>query len=63
MNSAKRGVIATSMLVMTVILFTGFAPKPKEYTINTDASSATWIGRSVAGQHSGTVYISSGNCW
>jgi polyisoprenoid-binding protein YceI len=60
MNSAKRGVIATSMLVMTVILFTGFAPKPKEYTINTDASSATWIGRSVAGQHSGTVYISSG---
>jgi polyisoprenoid-binding protein YceI len=53
-------VIATSMLVMTVILFTGFAPKPKEYTINTDASSATWIGRSVAGQHSGTVYISSG---
>lgn len=60
MKYVKQKMIIIGILLMTGILFTGVAPKPKEFTIDTDASSATWIGRSVAGQHSGTVYISSG---
>lgn len=60
MKNIKQQVIITSALALAVVLFTGFAPKPKEFTIDTDASSATWIGRTVTGQHSGTVYVSSG---
>lgn len=52
--------MVTYSVVIAAILFTGFAPKPKVFTLDTDASSATWIGRSMAGQHSGTVYVSSG---
>jgi polyisoprenoid-binding protein YceI len=48
------------LLMIVLVAFTGFTPRPKTFIIDTDASSATWIGRSVAGQHSGTVYISSG---
>jgi polyisoprenoid-binding protein YceI len=52
--------ILISGLLIVVITFTGFVPRPKVFKVDTDASSATWIGRSIAGQHSGTVYISTG---
>jgi polyisoprenoid-binding protein YceI len=48
------------LLMIVLVTFIRFAPRPKTFMIDTDASSATWVGRSVAGQHSGTVYVSSG---
>jgi polyisoprenoid-binding protein YceI len=45
-----------SACVLTI--FTGLAPKPKTFTIDTDASSATW--HLTPDQHSGMVFISSG---
>lgn len=59
MNRVRRQLLSIILLVVP-ILFSGFTPKPKIFTVDTDASSATWMGRTVTGKHSGTVYISGG---
>lgn len=46
--------------IIILILLTGSAPAPKTFTIDTDSSLATWRWHSGQEQHSGTVYISSG---
>lgn len=60
MRKVNQRMCISGLLMFVLITFMGFVPRPKTFMIDTDASSATWIGRSVAGQHSGTVYISSG---
>lgn len=45
---------------MVLIPALAFAPRPKTFIIDTDASSATWRWRAVSDHHSGTVYIASG---
>lgn len=46
--------------LLLLMLVTGFAPSPKTFTIDTDASSATWRWYAKPGQYSGTLYVSSG---
>jgi polyisoprenoid-binding protein YceI len=52
----KQTIIALLILV-TAFAFTG---KNDEYTVNTDQSKLTWVGRKVTGEHTGNISIADG---
>ncbi|MGQ0828171.1 MAG: YceI family protein [Bacteroidota bacterium] len=59
-NKITMGLIAA--VAVTAVAFT--APKTKHntvYTVDTKATTATWLGKKVTGQHTGGISISKGN--
>lgn len=46
--------------IFLLSLLSGYAPAPKRFLIDTDSSSASWRWHSGKDQHSGMVFISSG---
>lgn len=59
-HTLKMSIIAA--VAVSAVAFT--APKVKHdtnYSVDTKASTVTWIGKKVAGQHNGNINISKGN--
>lgn len=48
------------VVICIVVLLTGVAPTPKKFAIDTRSSSGTWRWHNGKEQHSGMVFISSG---
>ena len=45
---------------VTTFSFTTIKKAAKNYAVDTKATTATWIGKKVTGQHNGTISVSSG---
>lgn len=45
---------------VTAFAFTTVKKAAKNYTLDTKATTATWVGKKVTGQHNGSISISSG---
>jgi polyisoprenoid-binding protein YceI len=48
-------------LALTAFAFTPQVKKDKTYTFDPKSTTATWIGRKVTGEHTGTIAITKGN--
>lgn len=54
----KKSIFLLSALTTLLFAFKSF--KTSTYTVDTDKSAITWIGRKVTGEHNGTIKLASG---
>ncbi len=54
----KKSIFLLSAITALLFAFKSF--KTSTYTVDTDKSAITWIGRKVTGEHNGTIKLASG---